>query len=453
MARFSHPFLLKLEGFDPNALCLIKQEQRFTYAELLSAVDEALQTIQILESGSVVAVYGDYDLSTIAMILALAEKKHIAVVLFAADDKSCSLIVSSYIKEGQVEYVYFQKKLYALEKIKEKHSFIVKLRTQNHSGLVLFSSASTGKPKAIVHNLDTLLQSYLDKKSKKLHILLFLMFDHIGGINTLFNTLSMCSCGVVLKNRKDIQELAFCIQEYKISLLPASPSLLNLLLLSNVKECFNLDSLRIITYGTERMPQTLLDRLKSYFPKVKFHQTFGTSEIGIAQTKSKDNAIKIEGMEYKIVNDELFIKSPIQALGYLNADNCVFDEEGYFATGDLVQSFNENGQEYLTIIGRSKELINVGGEKVVPGEIEEVILQMPEVLDCLVYGEANAITGQSVSVDLVLDSQSELCNLELKKRVRAFCKNKLAAFKIPSKVQVVKTLNISERFKKIRKSR
>ena len=109
----------------------------------------------------------------------------------------------------------------------------------------------------------------------------------------------------------------------------------------------------------------------------------------------------------------------------------------------------KNGEEYLKIIGRNKEIINVGGEKVLPSEVEGVILEMPNVIDCTVFAQTNALTGQSVSVKVVLKEPKEA--LEFKKELRSFCKDKLANFKIPTKVLIVANLEISSRFKKLRK--
>jgi acyl-coenzyme A synthetase/AMP-(fatty) acid ligase len=103
---------------------------------------------------------------------------------------------------------------------------------------------------------------------------------------------------------------------------------------------------------------------------------------------------------------------------------------------------------YLKIIGRAKEVINVGGEKVLPCEVESVILQMPQILDCMVYGEKNAITGQTVAVDVVL--KSDVDRDSIKKVLRIYCKDKLDSYKIPTKVNVVEHTNFGERFKKIR---
>ena len=456
MAKFTHAFLQKIENHDSKLPALIYDNTRYTYGDLIETICEKIAILDsgLDSSGYCIGIVGDYDLDSIAFLLANLEKGNIIVPLANLDNAE----IESKLREGQVDFLYTQGKLTKIQDSSDKHAIIKSLRDSKTNGLILFSSGSTGKPKAIVHNLDSILSVYLDKKPKKMSVLLFLMFDHIGGLNTLFNVISLGACGIAIQNRKDINALALAIQNHKIFMLPASPSLLNLLLLSEAHKRFDLSALRLITYGTEQMPDNLLQRLKNAFPKVRFHQTFGTSEVGITQTTSFENAIKLENIAYKIQNGELYLKSNSQALGYLNADNSAFDNDGYFATGDLVESIHINGEEYLRILGRTKEVINVGGEKVLPQEVENVILQMPFIEDCLVYGESNAITGQSVSAKVVLEDSriteffgtDSPTNIEIKKELRKFCKDKLAPFKIPSKVERVDSLAITERFKKVR---
>lgn len=453
MVKFTHTFLRKIQNHNLESPMLVYERVQYSYKDLLKCVNEKIAMLDSIPSGSCIGIVGDYDLDSIAFMLANLEKGNI-IAPFIDDNE-----LESKAREGQVDFIYTQGKLENIFISKDKHKIIKILQKSHSNGLILFSSGSTGKPKAIVHNLDNILNEYLSKKPKKINILLFLMFDHIGGLNTLFTTLSYNACGVAIKNRKDINALAQNLQDYKIFMLPASPSLLNLMLLSGVKQKFDLSSLKLITYGTEQMPNTLLQKLKSEFPNVRFHQTFGTSEVGITQTATQDNAIKLENIDYKIINNELYLKSKTQTLGYINADNSVFDNEGYFATGDLVESLNINGEEYIRILGRSKEIINVGGEKVLPQEVENVILEIPFIKDCLVYGEKNAITGQSVSVQVVLEKLNlraifgtdSPTNIAVKKELRKFLKNKLAPFKIPSKLEIIENLNFSERFKKVRK--
>ena len=97
---------------------------------------------------------------------------------------------------------------------------------------------------------------------------------------------------------------------------------------------------------------------------------------------------------------------------------------------------------------RLKEIINVGGEKVTPSEVESTILELPEVLDCLVVGDKNAITGQMVVAKVVL---REGCDeLVVKKTIKKHCNEKLEKYKVPSKIILLKQLEFSDRFKKDR---
>jgi acyl-coenzyme A synthetase/AMP-(fatty) acid ligase len=301
----------------------------------------------------------------------------------------------------------------------------------------------------MVHDLDRLLQTFRDKRPKELNILVFLMFDHIGGLNTLFNSLAMGTT-MVLPESRDPDHVCSLIERCAINVLPASPTFLNLLLMGGAQTRHDLSSLKMVTYGTEPMPESLLQKLKASFPKVRFLQTFGTSETGIAPTASKSSSstlLKIEDgpVQYKIVEKELWLRSRTQIIGYLNASMDSFTEDGWFKTGDLVE---EAGDGYLRIVGRNKEVINVGGEKVMPSEVESVLLSMPEIVDCLVYGEASSIVGQIVVADVVVRPGVDAASL--KKVMRGFCQGKLENYKIPVKVKVVDRTNFTARYKKVR---
>jgi acyl-CoA synthetase (AMP-forming)/AMP-acid ligase II len=300
----------------------------------------------------------------------------------------------------------------------------------------------------MIHNLDSLLSTFLQKKARTLNFLVFLMFDHIGGLNTLFNCLSIGSIITIPENRRP-DHICFLIEKFKINILPSSPTFLNLMLIGKSFEKYDLSSLKMITYGTETMPESLLIKLKNELPSIKFIQTFGTSETGIATTSksSESTLMKIEDpdQEYQIVDGELWLRSKTQILGYINHNNDSFTNDGWFKTGDLVEEFDGG---YLKIVGRSKEVINVGGEKVLPTEIESVILELPEILDCKAKGVNNSITGQMVVVDVV--AKKEYNTQEIKLLVRNHCRLRLDAYKVPAKIKIVDGLEFSDRFKKVR---
>ena len=442
-------FTENFKKFDKK-ISIVFKNQNYSYDDLYNQIkkieNELLPTI---EKGKVVSILSDYSFESIALLIALYKNKNIIVPITTTIESEIKERIEESFTDKSIKIV---NKNYLIEEHSshEKHQMIKNLQDNSQSGLILFSSGSTGKPKAMIHNFDNLVEHYKDKKEKSLNMILFLMFDHIGGLNTLLNILSMGATMIIPENR-NADDVCKLLQDYKIMVLPSSPTFLNLILMSKANEKYDLSSLRMITYGTEAMPESLLIRLKIAFPKVKFLQTFGTSETGIANTSSKSSNstfMKIDDpeLEYKIVDNELWLKSKTQVMGYLNSSMDSFTEDGWFKTGDLVEA-TEDG--YIKIIGRNKEVINVGGEKVLPNEVESLILEIPEIEDVMVYGEANIITGQTVVCDVVL--KNELTQNEIKKIVRKFCKDKLDIYKIPTKVNVVDKTNFGDRFKKIRR--
>ena len=440
-------FIENFKNFD-KIVVIDFNNQSYTYSELYDQIKTIEgKLLPKIKRGEVVSIISDYSFESIALLIALYINKNIIVPITTTIESE----IKERVKESYTDKVIkIVNKNYLIEESSsdEKHQMIKNLQTNSQSGLVLFSSGSTGKPKAMIHNFDNLVEHYKEKKEKSLNMILFLMFDHIGGLNTLLNILSMGATMIIPENR-NADDVCKLLQDYKIRVLPSSPTFLNLILMTKSHEKYDLKSLRMITYGTEPMPESLLNRLKESFPRVKFLQTFGTSETGIANTYSKSSSstfMKIDDpeLEYKIVDNELWLKSKTQVIGYLNSSMDSFTEDGWFKTGDLVETAEDG---FIKIIGRNKEVINVGGEKVLPIEIESVILEIPEIEDVMVYSEANSIIGQTVVCDVV----SNIDNKEAKKLVRRFCKDKLDSYKIPSKVNVVDKTNFGDRFKKIRK--
>lgn len=435
------------EGTDKTAV--IFKEKEFSYETLYQSICKDYERVKdAFKGGEVVAIVSDYSFASISLFFALQENHNIIVpittkVQSEIDDRiavaGCDYIVS--IDGDDWDFI-------KREHTDERHQLVATLQNDKHAGLILFSSGSTGKPKAMIHNLDNLINTYKEKRGKRLVFLIFLMFDHIGGLNTLLNCLSM-NVAMVFPETREPDHVAHLIEKYKVNILPASPTFLNLMLIGECPTRYDLTSLRMITYGTEPMPESLLVKLKDAFPRVKFLQTFGTSETGISATSSYSSTstfLKIDdpNTEYKIINGELWLRSKTQIMGYLNSSMERFTDDGWFKTGDMV----EEKDGYIKIIGRNSDIINVGGEKVLPSEVESVLFQMPHINDCIVYGENNPITGQMVVAKVLYDEEIKLS--ELKKSVVDFCKDKLTRYKIPAKVIKMSESEFTERFKKKR---
>src|SRR5262245_39154343 len=147
----------------------------------------------------------------------------------------------------------------------------------------------------------------------------------------------------------------------------------------------------------------------------------------------------------KVVDHRLWIKAESTMLGYLNAAGS-FDDQGYFDTGDMV----EVDGEWLRILGRASEVINVGGSKVFPAEVESVLLTLDNVQDAVVYAEPNPRTGPTVVATIRL--QYEESAVQFKIRMRRFCKDRLASYQIPTRVRFTNEPLHTERFKRMRRA-
>ena len=433
-----------------NQIAIVNNEKSYTYSKLADQIQVYYNEVYgVISPGATVSIVSDYNLKSIALFFALFKNKNVIVPI-------TTVIKSDINKKERVSNCDYSitidgenLSIIKLEVFEKVHNLIKDLQKNNSSGLILFSSGSTGTPKAMIHNLDNLIDSFKDKKSKNLVFLIFLMFDHIGGLNTLLNCISM-GVTMVFPIIREPEHVCSLIEKYKVNILPASPTFLNLILISEAYRKYDLTSIRMVTYGTEPMPESLLLRLKVVLPRVKFLQTFGTSETGIIQASSKSSTstyIKIEdsNSEFKIIDTELWIKSKTQILGYLNSSMERFTDDGWFKTGDLVEEM-EGG--FIKIIGRNSEVINVGGEKVLPSEVESILFQMPSIKDCIVFGESNPITGQMVVAKVLYNETLKIS--EIKKLVVGFCKNKLERYKIPAKIILMRESEFSERFKKKR---
>ena len=313
--------------------------------------------------------------------------------------------------------------------------------------MILFSSGTTGEPKAALHDLAFLLEKF-KKEGKKLSTVTFLLFDHIGGFNTMMHTLVNGGLIVTLKTRS-ADEVCSLIEKYKLELLPTSPTFINLIILNKTYEKYDLSSLKIITYGTEPMPESTLRAMHKILPDVKLKQTYGLSEIGIMPTKSENSEslwMKLGGDEdfqTKIVDDILYIKAKSAMKGYLNAPS-PFDADGWFNTKDKV--LQKDG--YVKILGRTTDLINVGGQKVYPIEVESTFLEMDGVLDIRIYGADNPIMGKVVEAEVKVAEENN--NRDFVKQLRKYAKEKLESYKIPVKFNLTTQDLYGDRFKKKR---
>lgn len=426
-------WLLQRFAIATDQLAFIHRDRSVTYGDVVAKVDEFGRAIAEhgVAIGETVAVLGDYSPEFFCLMLALARKGNIIIPLSheAVVEQSSAFAISGCdwiitVDDGDAEPSVTRHVVLA------DHAMLADLRATGHPGLILFSSGSTGTPKAILHDFDRVADKFR-KQRKPIVAIPFLMIDHFGGINTILGIVANLGTVVTVADRS-IDSICGAIEQHRVELLPTTPSFLTMLMASRLYERYDLSSLQRITYGTEVMPQATLDRVRAQFPQVELQQTYGLSEVGVMRSRSRDDGslwVRIggEGFQTKVVDDILWIKSDFAMLGYLNAPSH-FDADGWFNTQDRV----EVDGEWFRIIGRVTDLINVGGQKVYPAEVEEVVLQLDNVADVAVFGEPHPMLGNVVVARVLLNKPEELAGL--KRRIRTACAAVLTNYKVPAKV-------------------
>lgn len=428
---------------------LIEKDNVYKYSELRTNIDKYINILKEnnIESGECVAVIGDYSFESISIILALILNNNIVVPV----DKSSIGKIDEILETAQVKYsiTLLDEDSRKINIINNKitNELLLSLQNDNEAGVIIFTSGSSGKSKAAVLQISKLIENYKSKIRPSFISLIFLKLDHIGGINTLFSIMLNGGTIVTIEERTP-NEVCRVIEKNKVELLPTTPTFLNMLLISKMYEKYDLSSLKLISYGTETMPISTLNALNECFKGVRLKQTYGLTELGIFSTKSKDSKslwMKVggNGVEVKIIDNTLWIRSKSAMLGYINAPS-PFDKDGWYNTGDKV----ECDGEYLRILGRECEIINVGGEKVFPAEVENVLLQIDNIKEVMVYGKDNPITGQIVAAVVETNEPEEVRSL--KKKINTYCKDKMQSYKIPKLITITDKKLVGSRFKKVR---
>jgi acyl-coenzyme A synthetase/AMP-(fatty) acid ligase len=412
----------------------------YSYEDLEKSIIEISNDYSKIKPGTKVIIRSDYSFKSISIFLYLAKLGCNICPITSENDAELNekllLFKGDYLIDSKLNY-----KLVFLENNKIKNDI-----SDLNASITLFSSGTSGIPKMMVQNLKSIFESHdVPKNQKQLRILLFLLFDHVGGLNTLISSIKKGMC-VAITSSRNPEDICNFISEANINVLPTTPTFLNMLLLSDafIPEKFN--SIKLITYGTEKMPPGTLKKINILLPRVKLLQTFGTSETGIVKTISKSSDslfFKIIDTDYKVVNNELFLKTKTQIKNYEGINSDSFTQDGWFKTGDIVE-VDDDG--FIKVISRINNIINVGGLKVFPNEIEQLILELDFVIDATVYGEPNAFVGNIICLKVIVERKIDV--LIAKKQIKLFCRTRLDKYKIPQKIIVTNIVTSTLRFKK-----
>jgi acyl-coenzyme A synthetase/AMP-(fatty) acid ligase len=205
---------------------------------------------------------------------------------------------------------------------------------------------------------------------------------------------------------------------------------------------------RYVRLSGEIADQAILDGLRATFPAATIGHAYASTEAGVAFEVDDGRAgfpadvldNDRDGVELKLVDGALRIRSPRTAQRYLGAQHVLRDRDGFVDTGDMVE---RNGDRYV-FAGRRGGIINVGGLKIHPEEIEAVINRHPQVRMSLVRPKKNPITGAIVIADVVLkaDGARSGGELQIKNDILQLCRDALPLYKVPASISIVPTLDV-----------
>ncbi len=315
---------------------------------------------------------------------------------------------------------------------------------------VLLTSGTTGGAKMLIHDLRSLTAA-IDGLNLETDVVWGTFYDirRFGGLQILLRALLGRGSLVLSSAAESVGDHLLRLGALGATYISGTPSHWRRVLMSPQARAI---APRYIRLSGEIADQAILNSLHSFYPQAAIAHAFASTEAGVGFEVNDGlegfpaSVVSARGkVAIKIENDSLRIRSARTALRYVDGgDQALADKEGFVDTGDIVEL---RGDRYY-FLGRRNGVINVGGLKVYPEEVEGVINRHPEVQMSIVRSRRNSITGSLVSADVVLKGEPDLSSAnnqiaDLKREILQICRESLAAHKIPATIRCVSVLELA----------
>ncbi len=398
---------------------LIDQNFSLSYEEILENINKSNFYTDCY-------IYPDLRSFFLNWILALVNERNIALMDSDISEKE---IASNNLQINQ------RIKIENPRKIKSIDELVNSIRFSN-SEITLFTSGTTGFTRKFTHPLKNLIRKINVSEERKNDVWGFAFNPtHVAGVQVFFQAILNQNLLVnVFLAPKDF--IIDSIKQYKITNLSSTPTFYRLLL--PLKESF--DSVTKITVGGEKSDSHLISEIEKAFPNARINNVYGSTETGPLFSSQNDEFFVQEkhiGL-IKVVDDELYIHKDL--FGKTSQLNLIDD---FYATGDLIEWIDDE-QRRFRFTSRKNELINVGGYKVNPYEVEDELTQHENIRNVRVYGKPNAVLGNIICCEIELHPNTDLKEED----VRFFLNGKIQNFKIPRKISFVDKIELTRTGKK-----
>lgn len=333
--------------------------------------------------------------------------------------------------------------------------------TRNDVADIIFTSGTTGRPKgAMSAHRQTIgvAQVWADQAEvvSDDRYLIVNPFFHTFGYKAGFLVCLLRGATVIPMAVFDLDEVLARVDSEKVTILPGPPTLYISMLDRPDRDQYQLGSLRLAVTGTTVIPVSLIERMREELSFSTVLTAYGLSEAVVVtmcrpgddpETISHTSGTAVAGFEVQVVDHagqpvpagtsgEILVRGPNVMLGYFEdpeATASAIDASGWLHTGD-VGHLDDRG--YLTITDRIKDMFTVGGFNVYPAEVEQVLSRHESVSECAVIGEPDPRLGE-VGLAYVVPRAGRTADAE---QLIAFCRERLANFKVPRRVEVVTEL-------------
>jgi acyl-coenzyme A synthetase/AMP-(fatty) acid ligase len=322
---------------------------------------------------------------------------------------------------------------------------------QHPTEWVLLTSGTTGRPKLVIHTLASLTDAIKPGRSSGVVWSTFYDIRRYGGLQ-IFLRAAVTGTSLVLSSAQEstadfLQRAA----SHGVTHISGTPSHWRRALMSSAAHLIKPEYVRL---SGEIADQTILNQLQATYPQARVAHAFATTEAGVAFDVNDGLAGFPAGalehtpdVEMKIEDRTLRIRSNRTARCYLgDQPRALRDGEEFVNTGDVL----ELRQDRYHFVGRGDGMINVGGMKVYPEEVEAVINGHPEVEMSLVHTKKNPITGALVVADVVLKGAPQAAASDLRTDILRHCREVLPSHKVPATINFVPALAIADTGKLIR---
>ena len=319
---------------------------------------------------------------------------------------------------------------------------------------VLFTSGTLGRPKMVSHSLASLAGPLQDGLAARQFAVWSTFYDvrRYGGLQIMLRALIGGGSMILSSHEEPVAAFLARAGRAGVTHISGTPSHWRRALISGVADRIAPDYARL---SGEIADQAILDTLRHTYPRARIAHAFATTEGGVvfdvqdnlagfpASVMEPGGPLDRLGVSMIVRDDTLHIRSSRTAAGYIGADAPrLHDAKGYVDTGDVVEL---RGDRYH-FVGRKEGIINVGGRKVHPEEVEAVINRNPLVRMSRVYARASPITGAIVSADVVLKepavgSQADFA--QVREEILDACRRVLPSYKVPATLRAVESLRIT----------